>query len=72
MTTMTRTLLASFVLLGGVMARAADEPAGLKLLRPDSLVGWDYAATPPAHWTNSQGRLSGSALSSELWSYGAP
>jgi hypothetical protein len=68
MTTMTRTLLASFVLLGGVMARAADEPAGLKLLRPDSLVGWDYAATPPAHWTNSQGRLSGSALSSELLS----
>src|SRR3954469_2812360 len=68
MTTMIRALLPFVFFLVGLTARAADEPVGLKLLRPDSLVGWDYAATPPAHWIISQGRLSGSALSTELLS----
>jgi hypothetical protein len=47
---------------------AAGEPAGVKLLRPDSLAGWDHGAQPPAHWVISQGRLTGNALSTELLS----
>src|SRR3954467_887298 len=73
MTTIFRSLLAILVMSVGVTAHAADDAAGLKLLRPDSLVGWEYAATPPAHWIISQGRLSGSALSTELlsgWTFG--
>jgi hypothetical protein len=48
-------------------ALAADA-VGLKLLRPDSLVGWEYGPAAPAHWTISQGRLTGSALSTPLLS----
>jgi hypothetical protein len=55
-------------LLSGAASLAAGEPSGLKLLRPDSLAGWEYGVVSPAHWVNSQGRLTGSALSSELLS----
>jgi hypothetical protein len=45
---------------------AADEPADLKLLRPDSLDGWDYADQAPTNWIISQGRLTGTAESTPL------
>ena len=59
-------LLATIVLPAAPLA--AGEPAGVKLLRPDSLAGWDHGAQPPAHWVISQGRLTGNALSTELLS----
>src|SRR5438128_690193 len=46
----------------------ADDAAGLKLLRPDSLAGWEYGAKPPANWIISQGRLNGNEKSTELLS----
>jgi len=55
-------------LIGLAAPAVADEPAGLKLLRPDSLSGWDYAAQPPAHWVISQGQLTGTADSTPLLS----
>ncbi|MGD9720680.1 MAG: DUF1080 domain-containing protein [Pirellulales bacterium] len=48
------------------LTAAADEPVGLKLLRPDSLAGWDYALDPPANWIISEGRLTGTAESTQL------
>jgi hypothetical protein len=54
-------------LLGLSQWAAAVEPVGLKLLRPDSLAGWDYGAAP-SHWTISQGRLTGNAQSTPLLS----
>ena len=46
---------------------AAEQPSGVRLMRPDSLAGWDYGA-PPAGWTMAGGRLSGSAKSTPLLS----
>ena len=45
----------------------AAEPVGVKLLRPDSLAGWDYGATPSG-WIISQGQLTGTAASTPLLS----
>ncbi len=50
------------------LSRAADEPIGLLLLRPDSLAGWEYAAESPAQWIISQGQLTGVADSTPLLS----
>ena len=47
---------------------SAAEPAGLKLLRLDSLAGWEHGPTKPVHWSISQGRLTGSAQSTPLLS----
>lgn len=46
----------------------AGEPAGVRLLRPDSLAGWEYGATPASNWTISEGQLSGNAKSTPLLS----
>jgi len=46
----------------------AEEPWGLKLMRPDSLVAWDYGAEEPAGWTIARGRLSGTEKSTPLLS----
>ncbi len=40
---------------------AAEEPFGVKLFRPDSLLGWDHAAAEPGGWTMTEGVLSGTA-----------
>jgi len=47
---------------------AAVEPTGVKLLRPDSLAGWEYGERSPAHWIISGGRLTGNSLSTPLLS----
>ncbi len=59
--------LVAIVLLCGTV-RAADDPIGLLLLRPDSLAGWEYATDPPAQWIISQGQLTGVADSTPLLS----
>jgi hypothetical protein len=46
----------------------ATEPAGVKLLRPGSLDGWEYATTAPANWTIKGGQLTGSSNSTPLLS----
>ena len=54
-------------------ALAALEPTGVKLLRPDSLAGWDYGAASPSNWIISQGLLSGNPQSTQLlsgWTFG--
>jgi hypothetical protein len=53
-------------------SRAGDRP-GLKLLRPDSLVGWEYGAQVPSHWIISDGQLTGNPQSTPLlggWTLG--
>ena len=45
-----------------------DAPPGVRLMRPNSLAGWDYAAQPPAGWTIAEGRLGGSRDSTPLLS----
>ena len=49
-------------------AAAADDWGGVKLMRPDSLVGWDYGEQSPAGWTIRDGRLSGTADATPLLS----
>jgi len=46
---------------------SAEEPFGVKPLRPDSLAGWDHGA-PPAGWTIEDGRLRGNRQSTPLLS----
>src|SRR5262245_38623748 len=51
----------------------ASEPAGLSLLAPDGLVGWEYGGARPQGWQVAGGRLSGSAASTPLlsgWAFG--
>src|SRR5690349_3782917 len=57
------------VLLLALSATAAHagDARGLKLLRPDSLAGWEYGA-PPAGWIISGGQLTGSDQSTPLLS----
>ncbi len=50
------------------MGASADEPFGVKLLRPDSLAGWDHGISPPVGWTITDGKLSGKADSTPLLS----
>ena len=47
---------------------SADEPFGVKLLRPDCLAGWDHGEQPPRGWTVADGRLVGSRDSTPLLS----
>lgn len=61
-------LVCGALLLPVALARAAESPAGVKLLLADSLDGWDHGAEPPAHWIISEGRLTGNALSTPLLS----
>jgi hypothetical protein len=49
-------------------AASADEPPGVKLLRPDSLVGWDYGHPGPSGWRIADGRLSADAGATALLS----
>jgi hypothetical protein len=66
-------LLASMLWCGSGVS--AGGQLGLGLMRPDSLVGWDYGSPPPApgDWTLADGRLSGTARSTPLlsgWTFG--
>lgn len=69
-----QTLLAfSCWLLVFQLATAADDFAGVQLLRPDSLVGWDYGDPRPAGWKISGGQLSGTRGATPLvsgWTFG--
>lgn len=50
-----------------------ETAAGVKLLRPDSLAGWEHGPEEPAHWIISDGRLTGNAQSTPLlsgWTFG--
>lgn len=61
--------LVSSLLLGLPAHHArAEEPWGLKLMRPDSLVAWDYGSQEPRGWTVADGRLTGAKGASELLS----
>lgn len=46
----------------------AEEGAGVRLLRPDSLAGWDHGSQSPQGWTIAQGRLSGTKDATPLLS----
>jgi len=51
----------------------ADEPFGVKLLRPDSLVGWEYGDPVPKGWKIEKCRLSSEADATPLlsgWTFG--
>lgn len=58
---------AAWAVLAASVALADAEPTRLKLLRPDSLAGWDHGAAPSG-WIISQGRLAGTAQSTPLLS----
>jgi len=47
---------------------SAQEPFGRQLLRPDSLIGWEYGRQPIAGWTIADGKLTGSADATPLLS----
>jgi len=68
---MTRTRLPIIAVIGLLILAAsvapAEEPSGVKLLRPDSLVGWQYGK-PVAGWTIADGKLTGTAGSTPLLS----
>ena len=49
-----------------VSAAGADEPEGVLLLRPDSMVGWEYGTASPAGWKIADGRLTGQAKATPL------
>jgi hypothetical protein len=46
----------------------AGEPPSVKLMRPDSLAGWDHGDPSPHGWTIAAGRLSGAKDSTPLLS----
>jgi hypothetical protein len=46
----------------------AEEAAGVRLMRPDSLAGWEYGPQSPEGWTIAQGRLSGTKDATPLLS----
>jgi len=48
-----------FAILLITSAVSADEPFGVKLMRPDSLAGWNYGDCPPKGWTIAEGKLTG-------------
>ncbi len=61
--------LVSSLLLGLPAHHArAEQPWGVKLMRPDSLLAWDYGAEEPRGWTIAGGRLSGTGDSTPLLS----
>jgi len=49
----------SILILLTVAPVVADEPFGVKLMRPDSLAGWEYGDPAPVGWTIVEGRLTG-------------
>jgi len=66
-------LVVSITLWSWCAPLLAADPVGVKLLRPDSLAGWEYGEKAPANWIISQGRLTGNSLSTPLlsgWSLG--
>jgi hypothetical protein len=65
------TLLSANVLCDS--AARADDLSGVKLMRPDSIVGWDHGEATPRGWAVSKGVLSGSDRATPLlsgYSYG--
>ncbi len=63
----------SVLILLGVSAASFGEPFGVRLLRPDSLIGWDHGIRPLEGWTIGDGRLIGSGGSTPLlsgWTFG--
>ncbi|MDY0165566.1 MAG: DUF1080 domain-containing protein [Thermoguttaceae bacterium] len=60
-------LALSAVLLCQVPLSAGDS-FGVRLFRPDSLLGWDHGEAEPAGWTMTGGVLSGSAEATPLLS----
>jgi len=51
------------------LAPAADDNAGVKLMRPDSLAGWDHGEQPVRGWTIRDGRLTGPGATPLLSGY---
>lgn len=47
---------------------AADDSFGVRLFRPDALLGWDHAEAEPAGWTMAEYVLDGTAESTPLLS----
>ncbi len=45
---------------------SAEETAGVKLFRPDSVLGWQYGRQQPAGWTMTDGTLVGTAEATPL------
>ena len=67
------TLLLSCLIATADLTARADEPFGVKLLRPDSLAGWDHGLPAPSGWKIAGGRLEGSGDASPLssgWTFG--
>jgi len=59
----------AFIWLSSVGDAAADDaPFGVALLRPDSLVGWDYGEQPVRGWTIADGKLTGRSDAAPLLS----
>lgn len=64
-------LAVSFLLVAS--SRSSARSTSVRLLRPDSLAGWDHGAPQPAGWTIAEGRLAGRASSTPLlsgWTFG--
>lgn len=67
------TLALSVSMALGLLAVSGAAPFEVKLLRPDSLVGWDHGDPSPTGWTIDDGRLSGSGGATPLlsgWTFG--
>jgi len=64
------TLVAALCVWFSVLAPAvaAEEDSAVKLMRPDSLVGWDHGELPIRGWTIREGRLADSGPSTPLLS----
>ena len=67
------TLALSISMVLGLLAVSRAAPFKVKLLRPDSLVGWDHGDPSPTGWTIEGGRLSGTGGATPLlsgWTFG--
>lgn len=61
--------LGGILLLSITAAAFAGQPTwGVRLMRPDSLIGWDYGQTPPKGWSIQDGQLRGNGQSTPLLS----
>jgi hypothetical protein len=60
-------LLLTFATVSLMSHALAEDAFGVRLMRPDSLAGWDHGLTP-AGWTIAKGRLTGTADSAPLLS----
>lgn len=63
---LTLALLAS--VLFGASSVSGGAPPSVRLMRPDSLIGWDHGTPPPQGWTIVDGRLAGTGNSTPLLS----